>query len=104
MDLPSEKKLSIPYFLLQSMTECAIKLRQGMPDQIAHHGLIKLLMDDALHTYTVPLSWETFRNLTKDDDIRMLAKELTSSSSEEKEHTQAEKKETGQETLATLLI
>jgi len=82
------------------MTECATKLREGTPDQIAHHGLIKLLMEDSLHTYTVPLSWETFRNLAKDDDIQRLAKELTSSSSEEKEHTQAEKKETSQETLA----
>lgn len=56
MDLPSEKKLSIPYFLLQSMTKCATKLREGTPDQIAHHGLIKLLVEDALHMYTVPLS------------------------------------------------
>ena len=49
---------------------------------------------------SVPLSWEAFRNLTKDDDIRMLAEELTSSSNEEKEHTQEEKKGKGQETLA----
>ena len=60
MDLPSDNNLSIPYFLLQSMTECATKLREGMPDQVAHHGLIKLLVEDALHTYTVPLSWEAF--------------------------------------------
>ena len=32
MDLPSENKLSIPYFLLQSMTECATKLKEGTPD------------------------------------------------------------------------
>lgn len=100
MDLPSEEKLCIPYFLLQSMTECATKLREGTPDQIAHHGLIKLLVEDALHTYIVPLSQENFRNMTKDEDIRMLSKELTSSNSEEKEKTPAEKKETGQETLA----
>jgi hypothetical protein len=74
------------------MTECATKLREGTPDQLAHHGLIKLLVEDALHTYTVPLSWEAFRNLTKDDDIKMLAEELTSSSSEEKEHIHTEKK------------
>ena len=100
MDLPSEKKLSIPYFLLQSMTECATKLREGTPDQMAHHGLIKLLVEDALHTYTVPLSWEVFRNMTKDDDIRVLAEELTSTSSEEKGPIQTEKKEKGQETMA----
>jgi len=72
MDLPSKKRLSIPYFLLQSMTECATKLREGTLDQIAHHGLIKLLVEDALHNYIVPLSWEVFRNMTKNDDIRVL--------------------------------
>lgn len=97
MDLPLEQKLSIPYFLLQSLIECATKLREGTPDQLAHHGLIKLLVEDALHTYTVPLSWEIFRNMSKDDDIRILAEELTSSSSEEKEHTEAEKEAKGQE-------
>lgn len=98
MDLPSEQKLSIPYFLLQSMTECATKLREGTPDQLAHHGLIKLLVEDALHTFTVPLSWEIFRNMSKDDDIRVLAEELTSSNSEEKEPTQAKKKAKRQDT------
>ena len=37
--------------------------------------------------------------MSKDDDIRILAEELTSSSSEEKEHTEAEKKTKGQETV-----
>lgn len=82
------------------MTECATKFREGTPDQIAHHGLIKLLMEDALHAYTVPLSWEVFRNMTKDDDIRVLAEELTSSSNEEKGPIQTEKKEKGEETMA----
>ena len=98
MDLPSEKKLSIPYFLLQSMAEYSTKLREGTQDQLSHHGLIKLLVEDALHTFIVPLSWEIFWNMSKDDDIRVLAKELTSSNSEEKEHTQEEKKVKGQET------
>ena len=64
-ELPVEKKLSIPYFLLQSLIECATKLKDGIPDQVAHHGLIKLLVEDALHSYKVPLSWESFRNLTR---------------------------------------
>ena len=80
------------------MIECATKLREGTPDQLAHHGLIKHLVEDALHTYTVPLSWEIFRNMYKDDDIRILVEKLTSSNSEEKEHTEVEKKAKGQET------
>ena len=38
--------------------------------------------------------------MTKDDDIKMLAEELTSSSNEEKERIQTEKKGKGQETMA----
>ena len=98
MDLPTEQKLSIPYFLLQSLIECGTKLKERTPDQLAHHGLIKLLVEDALHIYIVPLSWEIFRNMTKDDDIRILAEELTSSSSEEREHLEAEEKAKGKET------
>ena len=42
MDLPPKQKLSIPYFLLQSLIECGTKLKEGTSDQLAHHGLIKL--------------------------------------------------------------
>jgi len=73
-------------------------LKEGTPDQLAHHGLIKLLVEDSLHTYTVPLSWEIFWNVSEDDDIRILAEELTSSSSEEKEHTEVGEKATGKKT------
>lgn len=102
IDLPVENKLSIPYFLLQSLIECATKLKEGIPDQVAHHRLIKLLVEDALHSYKVPLSWEAFRNLTRDGDIRMLTEESGSSSSEEKESVAAGKKETGQKTPTTV--
>jgi len=101
-DLPVEKKLSIPYFLLQSLIECATKLKEGIPYQVAHHGLIKLLVEDALHSYKVPLTWEAFRNLTKDGDIKMLTEEGGSSSSEEKEPVATKKKETGQKTTPTV--
>lgn len=97
MDFPSEQKLSIPYFLLLSLIECGTKLNEGTPDQLAHHGLIKLFVEDALHTYTVHISWEIFCNMSKDDDIQTLAEELTSSSSEEKDHIEAEKKTKGKE-------
>jgi len=65
IDLPPAKKLSIHYFLLQS-----------------------LLVEDALHTYTVPASWEIFINMSRDDNIRILAENTTPSSSEEGEHTE----------------
>ena len=82
-DLPPARKMSIPYFLIQSLIECGTKLNAGVPDQLAHHGLIKLLVEDALHTYTIPISWEIFRNMSRDDNIRTLAENITPSSSEE---------------------
>lgn len=76
MDLPAPQKLSIPYFLLQSLIESNIKLKAGGPDQLAHHGLIKLLVEDALHTFRIPIAWEIFRNMTKEDDIKALTYDL----------------------------
>lgn len=70
MDLPPVKKLSLPYFLLQSLIECSTKLHAGVPNQLAHHGLIKLLVEDALHTYTIPIAWNIFINMSRDDDIK----------------------------------
>ena len=85
MDLPASRKLSLPYSLLQSLIECSTKLNVGAPDQLAHHGLIKLLVEDALHTYTIPIAWEIFRNMTKEDDIKTLTDDLSPSRSEEEE-------------------
>ncbi len=85
MDLPPARKLSIPYFLLQSLIECGAKLNVGVLNQLAHHGLIKLLVEDALHTYTIPIAWEIFRNMPRDDDIRTLAENISPSSSDEGE-------------------
>lgn len=56
MDLHAARKLSLPYFILHSLIECGNKLNAGFPDQLAHHGIIKLLVEDALHTYTIPIA------------------------------------------------
>ena len=98
IDSPPTQKVSIPYFLLQSLIECGTKLNEGTPDQLAHHGLIKLLVEDALHTYTVPISWEIFWNMSQDDDIGILAEGITSSSNEEGEHTEESKKTNNERT------
>lgn len=98
IDLPPEQKLSISYFLLQSLILCGTKLKEGTPDQLSHHGLIKLLVQDSLHTYTIHRPWDIFRNMSKYDDIWILAEERTSSNSEEREHIEAEEKAKGKET------
>jgi len=71
-------------------------MNEGIPDQLAHHGLIKLLVEDALHTYTIPISWEIFRNMSRDDNIRVLAENITPSSSEEEEHIEKGEKTDGE--------
>lgn len=97
MDLPASRKLSLPYFLLQSLIDCGTKLNAGVPDQLAHHGLIKLLVEDAIHTYTIPIAWEIFRNMTREDDIKDLIDDLSPSSSEEEEQKKELEKEIHEE-------
>ena len=93
MDLPASRKLSVPYFLLQSLIESSTKLKAGVLDQLAHHGLIKLLVEDALHAFTIPIAREIFRNMTKEDDIKTLTYDLSPSESEEEEQKGEAEKE-----------
>jgi len=85
MDLPAIQKLSLPYFLLQSLIECGTKVNTGVPELLACHGLIKLSVEDSLHTYTVPIAWEFFRNMSREDDIKTFTEDISPSSSEEEE-------------------
>ena len=102
-DLPVENRSSASLISCYSLSLNVLrKLKEGIPDQVAHHGLIKLLVEYALHSYKVPLAWEAFRNLTKDGDIKMLAEEGGSSSTEEKESVATKEKETGKKTTSTV--
>jgi len=65
---------------------------------LAHHGLIKLLVEDALHTYYDLISWEIFRNMSWDYNIRVLAEKVSPSSNEEEEHIEAGEKTGDKET------
>lgn len=98
MDTPTPQKLSIPYFLLQSLIDSSINLKAGGLDQLAHHGLIKLLVEEALHTFTIPIAWEIFRNMTREDDIKALTCDLSPSESEGEEQKGEEGEETKEQT------
>jgi len=37
----------------------------------------------ALHTFTIPIAWDIFRNMTKEDDIKALTYDLSAPESEE---------------------
>ena len=47
-DTPPQNRLSIPYFLLQSVIDMSIKVKEGKHQQLAHHGLIKIILEDSL--------------------------------------------------------
>jgi hypothetical protein len=57
------KNLSIPYFLLQSLKEMSLKVQKGKQDFLAHHGLIKLIVSDALRSLKHNILWEYFINM-----------------------------------------
>lgn len=46
-DLPTNQRLNVPYFLLQSIIDMSQKVQEGKHHKLAHHGLIKLIMEDA---------------------------------------------------------
>jgi len=72
-------------------------LNAGVPDQLAHHGFIKLLVEDSIHTYTIPIAWEIFRNMSREDEIKTLTDDLSPSGSEEEEQTEELGKEIHEE-------
>ena len=59
-----------------------------------HHGLIKMLVEEALHTFTILIAWEIFRNMTAEDDIKALTYDLSPSDSEAEEQQGGEGEET----------
>ena len=40
--------LSIPYYFLQSLREMSSKVQVGKVDALAHHGIIKIIVNDTL--------------------------------------------------------
>lgn len=85
MDTPAHQKLSIPYFRLQCLIDSNTKVQDGNSHQLARHGLIKILVEEALHTLTIPIAWEIFRNMTAEDDIKALTYDVSPTISEKGE-------------------
>ena len=95
METLAPKKLNIPYFLLHYLIESSIKVQAGNSEKLAHHGLIKILVEEALHTFTLPIAWEIFRNMTTKDYIKALTYDIIPTGSEEEEHQGGEGETTG---------
>ena len=61
---------------------------------MTHHRLIKLLVEEALHTFTIPIAWEVFKNMIGEDDIKSLTYDLSPSESEGEEQKGEDEEET----------
>jgi len=55
------------------------------------------LVEDSLHTYTIPIVWEIFRDMSREDDIKTLIDDLSPSVSEEEEQKEELEKEIHEE-------
>ena len=62
-DTPPQNRLSMPYFLLQSMIDMGIKVQGGNHQHLAYHGLIRLIIEYYLQNLILPITWETFRDM-----------------------------------------
>ena len=70
VDTPPQNRLSIPYFLLQSLIDMSVKVQEGKHKQIVHHGLIKLILEDSLQNLRLPITWTSFRDMQAEGVIQ----------------------------------
>jgi len=57
---------------MQSLIDSSKKVKEWNCQQLAHHGLIKTLIEDALQNFRIPIKWSAFRDLPIEDDIKNL--------------------------------
>ena len=75
------------------MIDMSIKVQEGKHQQLAHHGLIKLILEDALQNLRLPITWTTFRDMKAEGVIQALEYDKISTTSERDEETEGEDEE-----------
>lgn len=94
IDTPPHYRLNIPYFLLQSLIDMSMKVKEGNYQQLAHHGLIRLIIEYALQNLRIPITWEIFRDMQTEEDIKALEYDKSPIVSErDEEETETDKGE-----------
>jgi len=90
-ETPPHQRLNIPYFLRQSLIDSSIKVQEGNSQQLARHGLIRILIEDSLQNLRIPITWSIFRDMLVEDNIKALTYDVSPIVSEEgEEKTEAE--------------
>jgi len=65
-ECPLAQRQSVPYFILQSVRGMSQKVREGKHQHLGHHGLIKLIIVDALNKLKIPIIWSKFIDMDRD--------------------------------------
>ena len=97
-----DRRLNVPCFLLQSIIDTSMKIQEGKHQQLAHHGLLKLILEDDLSQLRIPIQWSTFKYMEKEVAIEIQALEYdreNNSSVEEEAKENEEKPEEEEEEL-----
>ena len=68
-DLPLDQSLNIPYFLMHSIRDMIHRIKEGKHQHLAHHGLIKIIVEDALNKLKSPIPWSNFIDVDREDLI-----------------------------------
>ena len=92
-ELALEHKLSVPHFLLNSITDMSHKVRQIKYHHLAHHGLIKLILNDPLRMLNVHVSWSYFIDMDREAFIATQTGKTSTSSLIEREVVEEEEVE-----------
>ena len=53
--------------------------------QLAYHGLIRIIIEDVLQNLRIPIQWEIFRDMQTDEDIKSLTYDISPTVSEKDE-------------------
>ena len=72
VETPVHQRLNIPYFVMQSLLDSNNKEKIGNSQQLVHHGLTRILIEDALQNLKIPITWSIFRDLLAEDNIKTL--------------------------------
>ena len=83
VETPVHQRLNIPYFLMQSLIDSNNKVNEGNSQQLVHHGLIIILIEDGLQNLWILVKWSVFKDLSAKDDIKTLIYDVSPSVSEE---------------------
>ena len=87
---------------MKSLIDSNNKVKEVNSQQLVHHGLIKILIKDALQNLRIPITWSVFINLPAEDEIKTLTHDINPSISEEEakkeeEDTELDGDEMGEE-------